>query len=354
MIFFGANDGMIHAVDARTGYEVWAFIPYNLLPKLRTLADGQPVEQFDYFVDSSPKIAEVKIERRLAQHAAHRPGAGRHVLPGLRRDRSRHGRRSRRSTTSSAVSALLAQFDTPNESIRSSGRSRTTRSFDPTYTATFTVTDGTPGGKVQALRRPEGDARRSRRRRSGFTWSDPAVGPLEPRSLDQRGHRRLRLLPGHRDARSQPRRDARRRPATSLYLIDADTGELLGNLGRLVPDDLRAARDRDRLRVIGDVDANGREERAAGRPDGGRRLRQLTSSRRRTSATSTASTGGSTSPTTGSIIGAADGRHRPADLRIVGAAVHRQRRHLHVLRDGQRPAAQQRAGRYRHVPAVRA
>ena len=61
MIFFGANDGMIHAIDARTGYEVWAFIPYNLLPKLRALYDGQPVEQFDYFVDSSPKLAEVKV-----------------------------------------------------------------------------------------------------------------------------------------------------------------------------------------------------------------------------------------------------------------------------------------------------
>jgi len=60
MIFFGANDGMVHAVDARTGYEVWAFVPFNLLPKLRTLVDGQSVERFDYFVDSSPKIAEVK------------------------------------------------------------------------------------------------------------------------------------------------------------------------------------------------------------------------------------------------------------------------------------------------------
>ena len=61
ILFVGANDGMIHAIDARTGYEVWAFIPYNLLPKLKTLLDGQPVEQFDYFVDSSPKIAEVKL-----------------------------------------------------------------------------------------------------------------------------------------------------------------------------------------------------------------------------------------------------------------------------------------------------
>ncbi len=61
LIFFGANDGMIHAIDARTGYEVWAFIPYNLLPKLKTLLDGQSVERFDYFVDGSPKIADVKI-----------------------------------------------------------------------------------------------------------------------------------------------------------------------------------------------------------------------------------------------------------------------------------------------------
>jgi hypothetical protein len=37
LIFFGGNNGMVHAVDARTGYEVWAFIPYNLLPRLSTL-----------------------------------------------------------------------------------------------------------------------------------------------------------------------------------------------------------------------------------------------------------------------------------------------------------------------------
>ena len=37
MIWVGANDGMLHAIDARTGFEVWAFIPFNLLPKLRAL-----------------------------------------------------------------------------------------------------------------------------------------------------------------------------------------------------------------------------------------------------------------------------------------------------------------------------
>ncbi len=94
LIFVGANDGMIHAIDARTGYEVWAFIPYNLLPKLKTFRDGQGVDQFDYFVDSSPKLAEVKIERGVAESAAHRRGSWRNVLSDLRRHRSGHGTRS--------------------------------------------------------------------------------------------------------------------------------------------------------------------------------------------------------------------------------------------------------------------
>ena len=44
MIFVGANDGMLHAIDGRTGLEVWAFIPYNLLPKLQTLRFGQSID----------------------------------------------------------------------------------------------------------------------------------------------------------------------------------------------------------------------------------------------------------------------------------------------------------------------
>ena len=53
---------MLHAIDARLGVEVWAFIPFNLLPKLHTLLDGQPVGKFDYLMDGSPKIADVKID----------------------------------------------------------------------------------------------------------------------------------------------------------------------------------------------------------------------------------------------------------------------------------------------------
>jgi hypothetical protein len=61
MVWYGGNDGMVHAVDTRLGKEVWAFIPFNLLPKLSALKSGQPVGDFRYYVDSSPKIADVKV-----------------------------------------------------------------------------------------------------------------------------------------------------------------------------------------------------------------------------------------------------------------------------------------------------
>ena len=58
----GTNSGILEAIDARFGVEVWGFVPMNLLPKLRTLLDGQPVGSFAHFVDSSPKISDVKYD----------------------------------------------------------------------------------------------------------------------------------------------------------------------------------------------------------------------------------------------------------------------------------------------------
>lgn len=37
LVLIGANDGMLHAFDAKTGTEEWAFIPNTLLPKLKQL-----------------------------------------------------------------------------------------------------------------------------------------------------------------------------------------------------------------------------------------------------------------------------------------------------------------------------
>jgi type IV pilus assembly protein PilY1 len=52
VIYVGANDGMLHAFDDADGSERWAFVPPDLLPKLKEFAEGVGLQ---YFVDSSPK-----------------------------------------------------------------------------------------------------------------------------------------------------------------------------------------------------------------------------------------------------------------------------------------------------------
>jgi type IV pilus assembly protein PilY1 len=61
-VFFGSNDGMLHAVydalvdssgnESNYGRESWAFIPPDLLPKLKNMVEGTG---HPYYVDSSPK-----------------------------------------------------------------------------------------------------------------------------------------------------------------------------------------------------------------------------------------------------------------------------------------------------------
>ena len=53
MVFFGANDGMLHAVNDEDGTEAWAFIPPDLLPKLKNILQAS---QHPYYVDGSPAV----------------------------------------------------------------------------------------------------------------------------------------------------------------------------------------------------------------------------------------------------------------------------------------------------------
>ena len=80
MIWVGGNDGMMHAIDARTGVEVYAFIPFNLLAKLKALPDGNAIGSPDYFVDSSPKLADVRIGTTVATCADSAPTCWRTYL----------------------------------------------------------------------------------------------------------------------------------------------------------------------------------------------------------------------------------------------------------------------------------
>ncbi|MGQ9645247.1 MAG: pilus assembly protein [Thermodesulfobacteriota bacterium] len=54
VIIVGANDGMLHAFNAQTGNEEWAFIPNSVLRTLKWMKTAHT-----YYVDGSPKVADV-------------------------------------------------------------------------------------------------------------------------------------------------------------------------------------------------------------------------------------------------------------------------------------------------------
>ncbi len=57
-VLFGAsNDGMLHAFNATTGREMWAYVPTIVLPNLYKLADKNYIHEF--FVDGTPVIGDV-------------------------------------------------------------------------------------------------------------------------------------------------------------------------------------------------------------------------------------------------------------------------------------------------------
>lgn len=58
-IYVASNDGMLHAFNADTGAEVWAYIPSMIIPNLYKLADKQYSSLHQYFVDSTPTVGDV-------------------------------------------------------------------------------------------------------------------------------------------------------------------------------------------------------------------------------------------------------------------------------------------------------
>ena len=54
MVYVGGNDGMLHAIDASTGVESWAYVPNAVLGKLSDLRYDHP-----YTVDGTPVVADV-------------------------------------------------------------------------------------------------------------------------------------------------------------------------------------------------------------------------------------------------------------------------------------------------------
>ncbi len=196
MIFFGGNDGMIHALDARTGYEVWAFIPYNLLPKLRALKDGQPIDQYRLLRGQLAEDRGVEDQRIVAQHALHRGGARWNVLPGVRRDRIRDGPRSggRRSRKRRDDDREVRHAERVHRLQVGVPRLRELRSDlhrDVRCQRWHTRGAGADVRRPEARRDFSGEDRRLHLVRPGRRSPQPG-------SLDQRSHRRLGLLSRHR------------------------------------------------------------------------------------------------------------------------------------------------------------
>jgi len=61
VIIVGGNDGMLHAFNAATGVEKWAFIPPSVLKTLKLMPTAHT-----YYVDSTPKVSDVWIYSSMA------------------------------------------------------------------------------------------------------------------------------------------------------------------------------------------------------------------------------------------------------------------------------------------------
>lgn len=58
-VYLVANDGMLHAFDAATGQERWAFIPAGVLPELWRIADLSFATNFRYLLDGAPVAGDI-------------------------------------------------------------------------------------------------------------------------------------------------------------------------------------------------------------------------------------------------------------------------------------------------------
>ena len=78
VIYVGANDGMLHAFDATTGNEIFAYIPHLVFNHLAELAD--PAYGHKYYVNSTPYAATVDAGGALLVGGLGKGGKGYYCL----------------------------------------------------------------------------------------------------------------------------------------------------------------------------------------------------------------------------------------------------------------------------------
>jgi hypothetical protein len=236
LIFVGTNNGMLHALDARTGVEVWAFIPFNLLPKLKALRSGQSMDAFKYFVDSSPKLSDVKVGGEWRTFLFFGQGAGGTFYNAL--DVTLDDMADTVAQDSTNTNALLTYFASA-DAIKWKWSFPRNSSFDTTI-----MTTTAPFGE---LRSDATNAEKS----VGETWSDPAVGQVQ----NEDGPYVMLVGSGFlRPSVQSAYRAGPARAGTTFYVLNVASGEVLASrdvgadANAETVDDCRAANDCRRLK----------------------------------------------------------------------------------------------------------
>jgi type IV pilus assembly protein PilY1 len=62
VLYMGSNDGMLHAFNADTGAEMWAYVPKIVMPTLYKLAEVGYSTLHQYYVDGSPETMDIYVD----------------------------------------------------------------------------------------------------------------------------------------------------------------------------------------------------------------------------------------------------------------------------------------------------
>jgi type IV pilus assembly protein PilY1 len=178
VVIVGANDGMLHAFNAETGNEAWAFIPNSLLKTLKLMETAHT-----YYVDGSPKVADVWFDSNNDNQKA--ADEWRTVLVcGLRKGGKHY--------------FALDITDTLN----------------PKYLWEFPKTSGVLG-------------------RLGQSWSDPAIGKVKIEQGGDLVEKWVAFIGGGFDPIDQ-KKEAEASTGKVFFVIDIMTGEIIKEFSGLV------------------------------------------------------------------------------------------------------------------------
>ena len=211
IIWVGTNNGFLEAIDSRFGVEVWGFVPMNLLPKLRTLVDGQPVGSFAHFVDSSPKISDVKYDDKwhTSLIVGEGPGGTYYHSLDVTLDGMAAALGGSDPDATASVDQVLTYFSNPDRITLNWAFPSLTK-FNPALT---------PYGDLDAS---ASDVEKS----VGQTWSDPAVGQI----VGPAGPYAVLLGSGFLPYSVQQQTNRGGKVAgTTFYIVDAKTGVVLAS-----------------------------------------------------------------------------------------------------------------------------